>query len=240
MLTKKQIWLIKILSISPIVWFSLFSIYSYGFLLPRSIENRKNLENELSIIFPPNQTSVENAYSGEKVTFSWANQDHSTRLSAQEVFDYYNGELARNGWIFRNQEFILPPDEWQIKDFCPYSCSRHFCKGRFKATVDYHQGGHYSLLLQSDEMMSCQDDKNLGTSITEALFGIGCSTTWMLYAVAVLIAFAKLNQEELLIFAKQASWQPRDVQWIVVRAIGIFVICLLIYYYCITTLAKYL
>jgi len=240
MLTKRQVWWIKIFSISPVIWFVLFFLYSFGILLPRTIKNQEKLEKELSYIVLPPQTSFQPLSVGEKVTFSWVTQDYLTSLKAQEIFDYYDSELTRNGWTFRKAEAVHPPDPWRSNGFCPYSCNRHYCKDGFEATVDFYDGGSYSLWLRSNEMLPCEDDKNLGTTVTEALFGIGCSTTWMLYAIAVGVALAKLDEKGFLSFAKQISWQSRDVSRTGIYALGAFILSLLIYYYCIMIISKYL
>ena len=204
-----------------------------------ALATRDELQTELANIRVPDLTSFGESDSGQKITFSWAYTYYPTSLSPREVFSFYDGELRRNGWVFRSEEVGYSPDPY-LKGFCAYGCRRHYCKGRHEAIIDYYQKGQFSIWLESNEMLSCQDDKNIGPSIPESLFGLGCSTSWLVYAVLIGVIFVKTNRKNFLHFAQQISFRKDDVKWIVLRAIGVFVFSLISIGYEINILYQYL
>ena len=155
----------------------------------------------MSHLVPPQQTTWDTVMLGKSgsPSVSWIKQDYSTELDARALFNYYEKELSRNGWEFRQEYVITAPSpfaQFSTEKVCEYGCSRTYCKDSHSAVIDYHHSGQYYVSLRNDEFRTCDDIDNPNTSMSEALHRIAFPFWWFGVVAGFIILQKKLSNHK--------------------------------------------
>jgi len=151
----------------------------------------KRLEPEIDLITPPSKASVYHREGYGKIEFSSIGIEYITPLTKENIFDYYDHELTKNGWYYLSQEH-LPDDNFYVKNYC---------KNKDTASIYYYDYGNdynYELVLESGSLSECNFTPIGGSiSILDALSCTGCTGSWLVILIIGIIRYRKnINKNE--------------------------------------------
>jgi hypothetical protein len=170
---------ITLLEFSPLIWFILSILFNQiigANLTAKAVSiflgEIENIPDPLfSIVQPP--TMLQDA------TDALVQSKISTRLTEEEIFDYYDRQLKRQKWIFIKEERT---------PYFPYFGRRNYCKNNFSATISNEQNSQYIVSLSTISVPNkicpiAMDEFFLLSNFVFFAFIFGCSITWMFYAL---------------------------------------------------------
>ena len=128
---------------------------------PKAAQIQQELEHEFEAINPITQSGYYDYLAAHKSRNASVSGAFSTNLTFPEVRNYYDQELARNGWKFDKEERVQ--DWW--RDFGGGSVQ--YCKGNYRAFLQYagenaDYGWNFSLSLSwrlENEKLTANDCK---------------------------------------------------------------------------------
>ena len=217
-IAKVKVGITWFLTLSPFIWFALFFLFHLIVLSPKAKESQKALQTELSIIAPPKESQLEETGASHKTNHASAYNRYAISWSPEEIFNYYDVELAKHGWsVFDQRNSVV--------------IGKTYCKGNYTASLDYYKVGYswkYELWLSAGQTSECEMVKGGGFAyipLSDLWFSLACSTSWLILWIPIgLASWIPKNKE----FDRSGVWRSRIFSTIIV-IICLFVFLLSIY-----------
>ena len=212
--TKVKNRIIWFLTFSPLIWLIIYFLFHIIVFLPNANQEEMALQRELSLITPPDEAQLKDSGAGHKTDQASAYNRHAISWSPDEIFSYYDVELARHGWYAFDQGYSRVT-------------KKMYCKDNYTAWLDYDDLGNpwdYQLWLSAGRTSKCEMVKGGGSGwfplpLSDLWFSLACSTSWLILWIPV----------------GWASWRKKDkyLDWFGVgrRIVSTFIIiiCLLVF-----------
>jgi hypothetical protein len=195
---RPKVFIVKLLSKSPLIWAIIFVIFHIIVLGPMAAEAKSEMKDELGTITLPTEVQIlRSAVINKKSHVSIINE-YVTSLNQKEVFEYYDQELIGKGWQYLSQ--VNEEDE-----------KKKYCKTYITATIKYYakkKPTSYTIWLDYGTTSDCEKKKGGGIDLITyyySWFLFYFSVSWSIYAIIIGMASWRMKRRQFLAFVGSIS-----------------------------------